>query len=731
MSTAAVTKKKPTAAKAKQIDRTPKPNPATKPGPKAKPAIVAPPEPNETDVAHERRPLGSVWREPRTNVRRSSTNPRTVFVLDDLLETMEVRAEGGARVKRQLSPVLVRFRPDTDSDTDYEIIDGERRDRAAERLEWHDIEIKLVEMSDEEVEEAQLVANLARVDLTPLDEAHAFERFERRGYSVQQIADRVGKRQDHIRQRLALARLTDDAKAALRDGAISVGAAQELAAVTDESAQRGVVARALEGRAPGADPMSAKQIRMFVEQAMLVLSKARFALDDASLAPAAGACVTCPKRSSQQFALIALAGAGDDERCTDRSCFVAKQEAHWMRSKGDALAAGQPVVEGDAARKLLAFGGVAKDSGYVDLDTHCGELRDGRTWREVVGDAAQPVSLVRGAEGVPHHVVPKADAVRVLRDLGLLRAPGQPAPAPAASTPASDAPPDSAPEPVESTLLTVEQIARAAKRARLDSATFAALMEAAIVALEPDDGETRAICKTYDVPIPPDAEGHDVVIGVARGLTSDGERFALLTRAVCAISQKGRARLSAYFAPGQSASGDLDDAKARALHAIQTGARKPAAIREAAGIDEATWERVIAALKADGSVRADGRGRGQTYTVVDVAESPDPGPTDPDTTADGEPDSELAESAVDVSIRDNARDALRAESLLRVELVDRLADIEGILHSDADIEIEALIREGFILDDGERLEWVADRASAAPEQAPPPDDAESAARAYF
>ena len=83
-------------------------------------------------------------------------------------------------------------------------------------------------------------------EATSRDEAHAFERLERRGYSVAQISDRVGKPQAYIRQRLALARLTDEAKAALRDGAISVGAAQELASVTDANEQRRVVARALE-----------------------------------------------------------------------------------------------------------------------------------------------------------------------------------------------------------------------------------------------------------------------------------------------------------------------------------------------------------------------------------------------------------------------------------------------------------------------------------------------------
>jgi ParB/RepB/Spo0J family partition protein len=666
-----------TATKRKQTNGSSKPNGASKakPLPRSDARSAAAPKsasdspqstPIELDVAHERKPLGSVWREPRSNIRRSLTNPRTVFVLDDLIETMEVRHEDGTRTKRQLSPILVRFRPDTDTGTDYEIIDGERRDRSAEVLGWDDVEVKLVEMTDDEVEEAQLVANLARADLTPLDEAHAFERLERKGYSIDQIADRVGKTRGHIRMRLALARLTDEAKAALRDNAISVGAAQELASITDATEQRRVIARALEGRAPGADPMSAKQIRMFVEQSLLVLSRAKFALDDATLRPEAGACVTCPKRSSQQFALIALANGGDDERCTDRSCFNAKQEAHWSREAERARVAGQTVIEGDAARKVLAFGGVAKDSGYVDLDAHCAELRDGRTWREVVGGDALPVSLVRSPEGTAHRVVPKADAVALLRERGLLRAPGAAAQASAVQS-ANDAAPETEPTSVapEPTLLTVDQIARAAKKAKLTADTFDAIAEALIVAIDPREKEAQAIAKPYDAPVPPDADGHDAVLQIWRGLKTDGDRIALLARVACAVSQKARERLSVRLA-------DAAPAKKRGRAAPVQSAVEPAVVTE---------------------------------------------PTDPDATADREPEG-FAASEVDVSIRDNVRDLLRTHALQRSELASQLADLEGLTESDADREVEQLLREGFLSDDGERVEWVADRAMRAPEQAP-------------
>jgi hypothetical protein len=256
--------------------------------------------------------------------------------------------------------------------------------------------------------------------------------------------------------------------------------------------------------------------------------------------------------------------------------------------------------------------------------------------------------------------------------------------------------------------MTTEQVAAKAARHGLN---LGLLLDGIIRLSDPPQEEAVQICKPYDAPAP-DGKGMDAVLAVARGLTSDKDRLALAVRVICVARTDFREILSAHFASPSETSASVDDAKARALHAIQTGARKPAQIRAAAGLDEAAWPQVVAALESEGLIRGTGRGRGREYVVASAApvDEPSDASSEPEATADGEL-SELAESAVDASIRDNVRDLLRPEALERSELVDRLADIEGISGADADIEVEALIREGFLLSNGGLVEWAPDQAS--------------------
>jgi hypothetical protein len=138
------------------------------------------------------------------------------------------------------------------------------------------------------------------------------------------------------------------------------------------------------------------------------------------------------------------------------------------------------------------------------------------------------------------------------------------------------------------------------------------------------------------------------------------------------------------------------------LHAIRTGATKPAQIRAAAGVDEDTWERVIAALKRDGLVVAEGRGRGQTYTAVAAAPAADEPVAVP-------VNNTIAVSTVDEGIRANVSDLLARGSLDRAELALQLSEIEGLSEADADREIETLLREGLLTETDGNVEWADNR----------------------
>ncbi len=91
-----------------------------------------------------------------------------------------------------LSPLLVR--PLTDQG--FEIVAGARRYRAAQMAEAGTVPVRIVKLTDAEALEAQLIENLQRRDVHPLEEAQGFKallNLEDPKYSIEQIAAKVGK----------------------------------------------------------------------------------------------------------------------------------------------------------------------------------------------------------------------------------------------------------------------------------------------------------------------------------------------------------------------------------------------------------------------------------------------------------------------------------------------------------------------------------------------------------
>src|ERR1700733_8158532 len=128
----------------------------------------------------------------------SKTNPRHTFdevALKELAES--IRAQG------ILSPLLVR--PLTENG--FEIVFGERRYRAAQLAEQETVPVRIKQMGDAEALEAQLVENLIRAEIHPMEEAQGFRallNIEEPKYSIEQIAAKVGKSPAFVASRLKL-----------------------------------------------------------------------------------------------------------------------------------------------------------------------------------------------------------------------------------------------------------------------------------------------------------------------------------------------------------------------------------------------------------------------------------------------------------------------------------------------------------------------------------------------
>ncbi|HLI10197.1 MAG TPA: ParB/RepB/Spo0J family partition protein [Alphaproteobacteria bacterium] len=147
-----------------------------------------------------------------------------------------------------LQPILVRRLPgDT---TAYEIIAGERRWRAAQEAQLHEVPVIVRDLTDSEALEIALVENVQRQDLTPLEEAEAYRRLmEEFAHTQEDLARVVGKSRSHVANTLRLLSLPPPVKELLEQGKLSAGHARALLTAPDPAvlAQR-IVAEGLNVR---------------------------------------------------------------------------------------------------------------------------------------------------------------------------------------------------------------------------------------------------------------------------------------------------------------------------------------------------------------------------------------------------------------------------------------------------------------------------------------------------
>jgi ParB family transcriptional regulator, chromosome partitioning protein len=262
---------------------------------------------------------------PLSLLMESATNPRQHFEEDDLNELAETIRKSGV-----FQAILARPREDR-----LEIVFGARRFRASQLAGRETIPALVREMSDAEVLEAQLVENLQRRDVHPMEEAEGYKRLlalAEPTYTVEQIAAKVGKTPVYIATRLKLTDLCDEVAAEFYQNHIGVGHALLLAKLPANMQTVGITACFKEVYTSGADKptrilLPVRALRFWIETNVLLLLKdAPFDKRNAELVPAAGSCVDCPKRTGHNKLLFADLGKQDN--CTDPGCYQNKVQAH-------------------------------------------------------------------------------------------------------------------------------------------------------------------------------------------------------------------------------------------------------------------------------------------------------------------------------------------------------------------------------------------------------------------
>jgi ParB family chromosome partitioning protein len=148
---------------------------------------------------------------------------------------VDAQSELIASIKRQglLQPILVR---PLDGGR-FEIVAGERRWRAAQAAQLHDVPVLVRRLSDEEAFEVALVENVQRQDLNPIEEAEGYRHLiEDYGHTQEDISRIVGKSRSHVANMVRLLDLPADVRALVIEGKLTMGHARALLAAPDPSA---------------------------------------------------------------------------------------------------------------------------------------------------------------------------------------------------------------------------------------------------------------------------------------------------------------------------------------------------------------------------------------------------------------------------------------------------------------------------------------------------------------
>lgn len=193
------------------------------------PGIVSLIESREIQPQIREIPIGRVLPNP--------AQPRLSYEEDSLAELAESIREHGV-----LQPILVR-----PAGAQFELIAGERRWRAARLAGLDTVPSVVLDFDEETALEVSIIENLQREDVSPLEEAAMYRKMLALGYSVRQLAAKIGKDKGYVENRLRLAEAPPEIRELVATRRDTISHAYELMKVTDEKTRRKLAKRVAAG----------------------------------------------------------------------------------------------------------------------------------------------------------------------------------------------------------------------------------------------------------------------------------------------------------------------------------------------------------------------------------------------------------------------------------------------------------------------------------------------------
>lgn len=272
--------------------------------------------------------------------------------------------EDSIETKGLLQPILVKPKGNK-----YQLVCGERRylcsvNIAKRRRERNTIAAVVREMTDDEAFELQLIENLQRKDVHPLDEAAAYQKLESRNYSIQTIANTVDKSITYVAQRLKLNSLIPELRDAYLKGLLHLGHCLELCKHSDE-VQKEFWSDDLDNGKDECE-LTVADLRRTLMYDSKNLNDAAFDTRDPYLVEKVGACTTCVKNTSSQQLLF----PDTESRCLDKACFALKTNINFATKIDEAKRDANIVFLDNSYSTDKKLCAELKKEGYPVFDRH-------------------------------------------------------------------------------------------------------------------------------------------------------------------------------------------------------------------------------------------------------------------------------------------------------------------------------------------------------------------------
>lgn len=188
---------------------------------------------------------------PLKEIRPNPYQPRKYFSEEGIAELKQSIIEHGV-----LQPIIVRK-----SIKGYEIVVGERRYRAAKAAGLKKIPAVVRSLTDEKMMELAVLENLQREDLTPIEEASAYQMLlDRLEITQEQLAKRLGKSRPHIANMVRLLSLPQEIQELLHEGKISMGHGRALLGLKDKKKIPSVVDKVIK------EGLNVRQLEELIQQ---------------------------------------------------------------------------------------------------------------------------------------------------------------------------------------------------------------------------------------------------------------------------------------------------------------------------------------------------------------------------------------------------------------------------------------------------------------------------------